>query len=51
MTQKDRIVLLCRARSLLEMRGCVRINDIRNIVDMVLSDMAEEESRNITRSE
>lgn len=49
MTAEERIILLSRARSLLEGRGSVRLSEVSDLVVRVLDSMVEESYRSIAR--
>jgi len=49
MTAEERIILLSRARSLLEGRGSVRLSEVSDLVVRVLDSMVEESYSSIAR--
>ena len=42
MTNEEKIILLSRARSILDSRGSIRLSEVRDLVVRVLDDMVEE---------
>lgn len=51
MDNREKIILLSRARSILDRRGSVSLSEVRNIVVSVLDDMVEEEYKRVARTE
>ena len=46
MRQEERIILLCKARSILESKGRVSVSEARDLVVRVLDDLVEDSMRN-----
>lgn len=49
MTQEERIIMLSRARSMLEGKGNIRLSDVHDMIVKVIDDMVEENYERIAR--